>query len=149
MPITVGTIIALKLIAMVFSNSWARSNRWASWFKFYIKIIWALSVATVEALRWILALFSKQWHHWYRRQCNRRFFQIFVAVQWFVPYFLVFLLIFSLLITWVFPGQGSQEKGMGATLFDEFADLTAQADAILGYSIQELCLNDPQKQLNR
>jgi trans-AT polyketide synthase/acyltransferase/oxidoreductase domain-containing protein len=59
------------------------------------------------------------------------------------------MLIFSLLITWVFPGQGSQEKGMGATLFDEFADLTAQADAILGYSIQELCLNDPQKQLNR
>ncbi|OQY57293.1 MAG: hypothetical protein B6247_00605 [Candidatus Parabeggiatoa sp. nov. 2] len=29
--------------------------------------------------------------------------------------------------TWVFPGQGSQEKSMGATLFDGKADLTAQA----------------------
>ncbi len=53
------------------------------------------------------------------------------------------------MITWVFPGQGSQDKGMGATLFDEFADLMAQADAILGYSIKELCLEVPQKQLNQ
>lgn len=51
--------------------------------------------------------------------------------------------------TWVFPGQGSQEKGMGATLFEEFADLTAQADAILGYSIKELCLENAQRQLNQ
>jgi len=53
------------------------------------------------------------------------------------------------MITWVFPGQGSQEKGMGATLFDEFADLIAQADDILGYSIKKLCLEGPQKQLNQ
>jgi trans-AT polyketide synthase/acyltransferase/oxidoreductase domain-containing protein len=53
------------------------------------------------------------------------------------------------MITWVFPGQGSQEKGMGATLFDSFADLTAQADAILGYSIKVLCLDEPQKQLSQ
>ncbi len=53
------------------------------------------------------------------------------------------------MITWVFPGQGSQDKGMGATLFDEFADLTAQADTILGYSIKELCLEDPQRQLDQ
>jgi len=53
------------------------------------------------------------------------------------------------MITWVFPGQGSQEKGMGATLFDEFADLIAQADDILGYSIKKLCLKGPQKQLNQ
>jgi trans-AT polyketide synthase/acyltransferase/oxidoreductase domain-containing protein len=53
------------------------------------------------------------------------------------------------MITWVFPGQGSQEKGMGATLFDEFADLTAQADDILGYSIKELCLEDPERQLKQ
>ena len=31
--------------------------------------------------------------------------------------------------TWVFPGQGSQAKGMGAELFDRYADLTAKADA--------------------
>jgi trans-AT polyketide synthase/acyltransferase/oxidoreductase domain-containing protein len=53
------------------------------------------------------------------------------------------------MITWVFPGQGSQEKGMGATLFDEFADLTAQADEILGYSIKTLCLENPNRQLNQ
>ncbi len=53
------------------------------------------------------------------------------------------------MITWVFPGQGSQEKGMGGTLFDEFADLISQADDILGYSIKNLCLKGPQKQLNQ
>lgn len=48
-----------------------------------------------------------------------------------------------------FPGQGSQKEGMGEGLFDEFSDLTAKADAILGYSIKELCLQDPQKQLGQ
>lgn len=48
---------------------------------------------------------------------------------------------------YVFPGQGSQRKGMGAHLFDAFPELTAQADDILGYSIKDLCLNDPQNQL--
>jgi trans-AT polyketide synthase/acyltransferase/oxidoreductase domain-containing protein len=48
---------------------------------------------------------------------------------------------------YVFPGQGSQKKGMGAGLFDEFKEITQKADKILGYSIQELCLEDPQKQL--
>ena len=46
------------------------------------------------------------------------------------------------MITYVFPGQGSQKKGMGGTLFDEFQELTTQADQILGYSIKELCLED-------
>lgn len=48
----------------------------------------------------------------------------------------------------VFPGQGSQAKGMGGDLFDEFSDITKSADRILGYSIKELCLVDPKKQLN-
>lgn len=48
----------------------------------------------------------------------------------------------------MFPGQGSQACGMGGTLFDEFPDLTARADAILGYSIKELCLDDPRKELD-
>jgi trans-AT polyketide synthase, acyltransferase and oxidoreductase domains len=47
------------------------------------------------------------------------------------------------MVTYVFPGQGSQSKGMGGTLFDEFQELTAQADQILGYSIKQLCLEDP------
>lgn len=44
---------------------------------------------------------------------------------------------------YIFPGQGSQHKGMGGELFDEFSDLTKIADDILGYSIKDLCLNDP------
>jgi trans-AT polyketide synthase/acyltransferase/oxidoreductase domain-containing protein len=50
---------------------------------------------------------------------------------------------------YLFPGQGSQHKGMGKTLFDEFKDLTAQADEILGYSIRELCLEDPENKLTQ
>ncbi len=51
--------------------------------------------------------------------------------------------------TYVFPGQGSQIKGMGGSLFDEFPEITAKADRILGYSIKELCLHDPDKQLSK
>jgi trans-AT polyketide synthase/acyltransferase/oxidoreductase domain-containing protein len=49
----------------------------------------------------------------------------------------------------VFPGQGSQKVGMGADLFPIFPELTAVADAELGYSIEELCLRDPRQQLNQ
>src|SRR5689334_8958001 len=48
---------------------------------------------------------------------------------------------------YLFPGQGSQSAGMGAGLFDRFADWTAEADGILGYSIRELCLEDPRGEL--
>jgi malonyl CoA-acyl carrier protein transacylase len=51
------------------------------------------------------------------------------------------------MLTYVFPGQGSQSKGMGETLFDEFKDVTVQADEILGYSIKELCIEDPNQHL--
>lgn len=50
-------------------------------------------------------------------------------------------------IACLFPGQGSQSKGMGAVLFDRFDDWTAQADAILGYSIRDLCVDDPRGEL--
>lgn len=36
---------------------------------------------------------------------------------------------------------------MGAALFDRFADWTADADAVLGYSIRELCVDDPRSEL--
>jgi trans-AT polyketide synthase/acyltransferase/oxidoreductase domain-containing protein len=36
---------------------------------------------------------------------------------------------------------------MGGTLFDDYREYTEKADAILGYSIKDLCLNDPQNQL--
>ncbi|MDR3478496.1 MAG: ACP S-malonyltransferase [Gammaproteobacteria bacterium] len=52
------------------------------------------------------------------------------------------------MLTYIFPGQGSQAKGMGANLFDEFPLLTQQADKILGYSIKTLCLEDPDQHLN-
>lgn len=47
------------------------------------------------------------------------------------------------MIAYVFPGQGAQYKGMGKDLFDEFPDIVEKADNILGYSIRELCLEDP------
>jgi malonyl CoA-acyl carrier protein transacylase len=43
----------------------------------------------------------------------------------------------------VFPGQGSQARGMGKDLFDSFRDIEREADEILGYSIRDLCVNDP------
>lgn len=51
--------------------------------------------------------------------------------------------------TYMFPGQGSQLRGMGGDLFDAFPELTARADAVLGYSIKELCLTDPRRELNK
>lgn len=51
--------------------------------------------------------------------------------------------------TYMFPGQGSQARGMGGSLFDTFPELTAKADEVLGYSIKELCLEDPRRELNK
>lgn len=47
----------------------------------------------------------------------------------------------------VFPGQGSQRKGMGKDLFDRFPAECEIADRVLGYSIRELCLDDPEGRL--
>jgi len=49
----------------------------------------------------------------------------------------------------LFPGQGSQKAGMGEELFPLYPRQVALADEILGYSIEELCLRDPDGQLNR
>jgi trans-AT polyketide synthase, acyltransferase and oxidoreductase domains len=51
-------------------------------------------------------------------------------------------------VAWMFPGQGSQVKGMGGNLFDTFGDITRTADEILGYSIKRLCHEDPRNELN-
>lgn len=52
------------------------------------------------------------------------------------------------MIALLFPGQGSQHRGMGGELFARFPDLTARADDILGYSIAGLCLSDPDGRLD-
>ncbi|HTR44918.1 MAG TPA: ACP S-malonyltransferase [Thermodesulfovibrionales bacterium] len=49
----------------------------------------------------------------------------------------------------MFPGQGSQAPGMGAGLFERYPDPVAEAHAILGYSIRQLCLENPDDLLNR
>ena len=45
---------------------------------------------------------------------------------------------------YLFPGQGSQFKGMGKELFEEFPEYTDIASKQLGYSIKDLCLSDHQ-----
>jgi malonyl CoA-acyl carrier protein transacylase len=50
----------------------------------------------------------------------------------------------------MFPGQGSQKRGMGQGLFDEvkeFTSIESQIDELLGYSLRQLCLEDTQSQL--
>jgi malonyl CoA-acyl carrier protein transacylase len=48
---------------------------------------------------------------------------------------------------YLFPGQGSQAKGMGTDLFTRYPQIVATADAELGYSMRALCVDDPQEQL--
>jgi malonyl CoA-acyl carrier protein transacylase len=43
----------------------------------------------------------------------------------------------------VFPGQGPQSVGMGGPLFPVYRDMVGETDEILGYSIERLCLEDP------
>ncbi|ASZ12876.1 ACP S-malonyltransferase [Chitinophaga pendula] len=50
---------------------------------------------------------------------------------------------------YLFPGQGSQRRGMGEQLFDKYKQLTAAASEVLGYDIAELCSKDPQRILNQ
>lgn len=51
-------------------------------------------------------------------------------------------------IAFAFPGQGIQRKGMGRDLFFKYKDIMKCANDILGYSIEEICLNDTEGKLN-
>ncbi|WP_394849106.1 ACP S-malonyltransferase [Pendulispora brunnea] len=53
-------------------------------------------------------------------------------------------------IAFMFPGQGSQKRGMGAALFDsvpQYASVEREVDALLGYSLRRLCVEDPENVL--
>ncbi len=50
----------------------------------------------------------------------------------------------------LFPGQGSQHVGMGADLFEARPDLLgSRADALLGFSLEALCLEGSEEELTR
>lgn len=55
-------------------------------------------------------------------------------------------------VAWVFPGQGSQEPGMGRDLFDASPAARAifeRADAALGRQLSKLCFDGPAEGLSR
>jgi [acyl-carrier-protein] S-malonyltransferase len=49
----------------------------------------------------------------------------------------------------LFPGQGSQKRGMGSQFYDDFGDLFDQASNILGYSLKEICSTNPSNLLSK
>lgn len=49
----------------------------------------------------------------------------------------------------LFPGQGSQYRGMGKKLFSKYAAQTQAASEILSYDLIELCLKDADKKLRQ
>jgi [acyl-carrier-protein] S-malonyltransferase len=55
-------------------------------------------------------------------------------------------------ILYVFPGQGSQYRGMGSDLVAEFPvakEIYARASAVVGYDMTELAFRDPRDELNK
>lgn len=51
----------------------------------------------------------------------------------------------------MFPGQGSQKRGMGEELFDsvaEYRSVESEVDTIVGYSMRDLCINDSDNRLS-
>ncbi|MFD4537792.1 ACP S-malonyltransferase [Kitasatospora sp. NPDC058397] len=49
----------------------------------------------------------------------------------------------------IFAGQGSQEKGMGAEVFERYPGLVQYASDVLGYDLVSLCTEDPDGLLGR
>jgi len=55
-------------------------------------------------------------------------------------------------IAYVFPGQGSQQVGMGLDLYNTYSaarEVFNEADATLGFSLSRLCFEGPEEELTR
>jgi [acyl-carrier-protein] S-malonyltransferase len=55
-------------------------------------------------------------------------------------------------VLYVFPGQGSQYRGMGSDLVEAFPaarDIYTRANAVVGYDMTELSFRDPREELNQ
>jgi len=54
------------------------------------------------------------------------------------------------MVAHLFPGQGSQHRGMGGALFDtveQFVAAESEIDALFGYSVRDMCRDDPGEKL--
>lgn len=52
----------------------------------------------------------------------------------------------------IFPGQGSQKVGMARAMVDKFswaAEMAAEADAVLGRNLSDICFNGPEEELKK
>ncbi|ATY85078.1 [acyl-carrier-protein] S-malonyltransferase [Kyrpidia spormannii] len=53
---------------------------------------------------------------------------------------------------WVFPGQGAQKVGMGKAVYDTYEEAKKtfqEADAVLGFSLSDLCFYGPEEKLRQ
>lgn len=52
-------------------------------------------------------------------------------------------------VAYIFPGQGAQVVPMGKAVFDRYPGEVEEASDLLGYRIDRLCLQDPEKRLGQ